>query len=56
MSPRNTFILGQKVSHKNIACVGLCTLVSAGFCILGKELGVLVAETSADAERITIFD
>jgi len=31
-SPGNLFILGQKVmGHKNIAGVGLSTLVSAGF-------------------------
>jgi len=37
MSPENLFILGSKVkdqgheSEKNIAGVGLCTLVSVGF-------------------------
>ena len=36
-SPGNTFILGSNVnvtSHKNIACVSICTLVSAGFLLV----------------------
>jgi len=42
MSPENPFIWGQKVtSHKNIASMCLCTLVSAGFFLLQFVLEVI---------------